>query len=367
MPDALRLGTEPRPARRLAAGPAGPPASADERAACARRAGGLPAPLLKVDTLHTELAVGGVRFDVLRGVSFDVGVGERLGMVGESGSGKSMTALSILRLLPKAARIRAGAIEFDSQDIRTLPERAMIALRGAGIGMVFQDPMTSLNPVLRIERQLTEGMELHLGLSPARCRERALEMLERVRIARPEQVLRSYPHQLSGGMRQRIAIAMALSCRPKLVIADEPTTALDVTIQAEVIALLQELTANDGTSVILISHSLDLVAQYCDRVAVMYAGRVVEDRPTRDLVGDSRHPYTADLIASAPNVDAPRVERFKAIPGQPPLPSALPPGCPYHPRCLRALEHCTETEPTLSDGNGLAACWRVGASTSGAA
>ena len=316
--------------------------------------------LIEVEDLVTTIASGGSACDVLRGVSFHVDVGERLGIVGESGSGKSMTALSILRLLPRAARIRRGRIVFEGADICALPDERLRAIRGSRIAMVFQDPMTSLNPVLKISRQLTDGMRLHLGLPRAEALRRARDLLERVRILRVDQVLESYPHQLSGGMRQRVAIAMALSCRPRLIIADEPTTALDVTVQAEVIALLQELTAQEGTSVIFISHSLDLVTQYCDRVCVMYAGRIVEDAPTAMLVRDPLHPYTGDLIASAPDIDSPRVARFLAIPGQPPHPGRLPGGCAYHPRCRRAAAVCAEREPQLRGTDRRVACWLAG-------
>ncbi|WP_173933894.1 ABC transporter ATP-binding protein [Chelativorans sp. Marseille-P2723] len=314
-------------------------------------------PLIEVDRLYTEISAGGRTFDVLRGVSFHLNVGERLGIVGESGSGKSMTALSIMRLLPRAASIRSGRILFNGQDISSISAQDLAPIRGSAIGMVFQDPMTSLNPLLKIERQLTDGMEYHRGLTHADARRRALELLERVKVPRAAQVLASYPHQLSGGMRQRVAIAMALSCRPKLLIADEPTTALDVTVQAEVIALLQELTAQEETSVIFISHSLDLVAEYCDRVCVMYAGRIVESASTGQLVQTPRHPYTNDLIDAVPDIDAEQITRFRAIGGQPPQPGALPNGCPYHPRCARAEGICREREPLMEDSGRAVACW----------
>ncbi len=318
------------------------------------------APLLEMDGVHTEITAKNRSFDVLRGVSLQLDIGERLGIVGESGSGKSMTALSILRLLPPAARIRSGGVRFEGRDIGRLSVAELSALRGASIAIVFQDPMTSLNPVLRIGRQLTDHMRHHLGLGAEECRRRAVELLDRVKVPRAAQVMDVYPHQLSGGMRQRVAIAMALACRPKLLIADEPTTALDVMVQAEVIALLQELAAQEGTAVIFISHSLDLVAQYCDRVCVMYAGRVVETAPTDELVRRPRHPYTRDLIGSAPDIDAPPVDRFLAIAGQPPQPSGLPSGCPYHPRCSLAVDRCRAEEPALDDLRRGAACWRAG-------
>jgi oligopeptide/dipeptide ABC transporter ATP-binding protein len=319
--------------------------------------------LLSVRSLCTAVSSGGGDFDVLRGVSFDVAPGEKIGIVGESGSGKSMTALSIVRLLPPAARIKSGMLLFDGEDLAQASSERLRSVRGAKIGMVFQDPMTSLNPVRNIGRQMTEGMEEHLGLASSESRSRALELLRRVKIARPEQIMSSHPHQLSGGMRQRVAIAMALACRPSLVIADEPTTALDVTVQAEVIRLLEDLTSDHGTAVILISHSLDLVAQYCDRVLVMYAGRIVEAGSTTDVIRQPQHPYTADLIASAPDISAPRMNRFAAIAGQPPAPSDLPTGCPYHPRCALAFDRCTQSEPALGEAAARAACWLEGDKT----
>jgi len=317
------------------------------------------APLLSVRELCTTVSSAGSEFDVLRGVTFAVDAGEKIGIVGESGSGKSMTALSIMRLLPRSAWIRGGRIVFDDADLISAGSETMRRVRGRKIGMVFQDPMTSLNPLLSIGRQLTEVMEEHVGLGRRESTARALELLERIRVPRARQILDSHPHQLSGGMRQRVAIAMALSCRPQLVIADEPTTALDVTIQAEVIRLFEDLTSEYGTAIILISHSLDLVAQYCDRLLVMYAGRIVESGPATDVIRNPRHPYTADLISSAPDITAPRMQRFKAIAGQPPAPATLPRGCPYHPRCGSAFDRCTQTEPVLGEGSHAAACWLV--------
>jgi oligopeptide/dipeptide ABC transporter ATP-binding protein len=318
------------------------------------------APLLCVEDLRVGLAPHAGGFDVLRGISFAVARGEKVGIVGESGSGKSMTALSLLGLLPRPMQVRGGAVRLEGEDILAASAERLRCIRGTGISMVFQDPMSSLNPVRSIGRQLTEGMAEHLSLSPGERRSRALELLRRVRVPRPEQILDSHPHQLSGGMRQRVAIAMALACRPKLLVADEPTTALDVTVQAEVMSLLQEVTADDGTAVVLISHSLDLVASFCDRIVVMYAGRVVEAGETRDVVRRPCHPYTADLIGSSPDIEAPRMRRFSAIAGQPPAVHAIPSGCAYHPRCRLAAERCRTAIPGQTEVDGRAACWFPG-------
>jgi oligopeptide/dipeptide ABC transporter ATP-binding protein len=313
-------------------------------------------PLLEVKGLRVTVGAGG-RFDILHSVSFKVGRGQKIGLVGESGSGKSMTALAIMRLLPKGVSIASGSILFEGRDLAAVSAQAMRRIRGARIGMIFQDPMTSLNPVVKIGRQLTEGMAAHLGLSAKEREQRAIDLLARVKLPRPEQVYGSYPHVLSGGMRQRVAIAMALACRPQLIIADEPTTALDVTVQSEVIALLQEVADDFGTAVILISHSLDLVAEFCDRVEVMYAGTTVESGPTGPLIRAPRHPYTNDLISSSPDIELPALDRLPAIKGQPPAITNRPAGCAYSPRCRYVMAKCSALEPpTLGKGH-MAACW----------
>jgi len=284
----------------------------------------------------------------VNGVSFDVGRGEVVAVVGESGSGKSVTALAMLQLLPTPpARITAGSVRFDGQDLLRLGERGIRAVRGRRIGMVFQEPMTSLNPVLSIGRQITEAMQTHLGLAAAEAQARALELLQAVGIAEPERRLKQYPHHLSGGMRQRVMIAMALSCKPELIIADEPTTALDVTIQAQILQLMQGLCRRLGVAVVIITHNLGVVARYADRVNVMYGGRIVEQGPAAEIYRTPSHPYTIGLLHSVPRLDRPRSAPLDPIPGNPPDPFAPPAGCPFRPRCRLAAPHCAEAVPPL--------------------
>jgi oligopeptide/dipeptide ABC transporter ATP-binding protein len=284
------------------------------------------------------------------GVSFEVERGEVLGLVGESGSGKTVTNLALMGLLPRPpAYFPRGAIRFGGQELLGAPEHTLRALRGRRIAMIFQDPMTALNPYLNVERQLTEVLELHEGLTRRAARTRAVDMLERVGIADAERRLRAYPHELSGGMRQRVMIAMALLCGPELLIADEPTTAVDVTVQAQVIELIRELQAGSAMSVILITHDLGVVAGMAHRVAVMYAGRIVEMTDTARLFTEPRHPYTQGLLASIPRMDTPRGAPLVPIPGLPPNLAQLPPGCPFQPRCARALGECTQTYPELRE------------------
>jgi peptide/nickel transport system ATP-binding protein/oligopeptide transport system ATP-binding protein len=264
-----------------------------------------------------------------------------LGVVGESGSGKSVTALSVMRLIPSPpGRIAGGRVLFDGQDLLTVPEREMRQLRGGAIAMVFQDPLSSLNPVLTVGFQVAEAIALHQGVGRTEAWERAVEALRMVRIPDPEVKARQYPHQLSGGQRQRVMIAMAFSCRPRLVIADEPTTALDVTVQRQVLQLMRRLRREFGTAIMLITHDLGVVAETCDRVAVMYAGRVVETAPAIDLFSQPRHPYTRALLASVPRLDADPDERLISIAGQPPDLLSIPTGCPFRPRCPDARAEC---------------------------
>ncbi len=281
------------------------------------------------------------------GVSFSVAAGETVGLVGESGSGKSVTSLAVMGLLPKRGVQVSGSVEFDGRQLLTMPDDQLRNVRGREIAMVFQDPLSSLNPVVPIGRQVTEVLERHRQLSGGEAREEAATLLRRVGIPDPSRRLREYPHQLSGGMRQRALIAMALACRPRLLIADEPTTALDVTIQAQIIELLKELVAQSGTALVLITHDLGIVAGLCDTVHVMYSGRVVESAPRRPLFADPQHPYTGGLLASVPRLDAPRGAPLHPIPGSPTdtLPWAL--GCAFSPRCPNRVEPCTEQTPAL--------------------
>jgi len=323
-------------------------------------------PVVELVDLHTEIAL---RHGVARpvgGVSLSVAKGETLGIVGESGCGKTMTALSIMRLLPPGGRVSGGAIRFGDTDLATLDEAGMRAVRGNRVGMIFQDPMTSLNPCLTIGDQVAETVLLHRDASRAQARARAEEVLELVGLPDVSRRFDSYPHQLSGGMRQRVVIAMALACEPELLIADEPTTALDVTIQKQILRLIDELRARLGMAVILVTHDLGVIAGHADRVAVMYAGKIVETSPTRELFANPRHPYTEALFRSLPeNVDPDR-ELF-AIPGLPPDLSDPPPGCRFAARCAYASERCRTEEPELTVGSHPFACFHPLGSTERAA
>ncbi|MGW0505334.1 ABC transporter ATP-binding protein [Micromonospora sp. NPDC003241] len=306
--------------------------------------------------------VGPVR--ALDGVSLDVAEGETLALLGESGSGKSVTAQAILGLLPRpAGRIAAGRITFDGTELTTASARRMRAVRGGEISMVFQDPLSSLNPVHPIGRQIGETLRVHRGLSKAKARAEALDLMRRVGIPDPARRIDDYPHQLSGGMRQRIMIAIAIALRPRLIIADEPTTALDVTVQAQILQLLADLQRDYRMALILISHDLGVVAAHASRIAVMYAGRIVETGALRQVYENPAHPYTRSLLQSVPTLTAPTA-RLTPIPGTPPSPEALPPGCPFHPRCAWRVDLCTQQRPTLevlptADGPGrAAACHR---------
>jgi peptide/nickel transport system ATP-binding protein/oligopeptide transport system ATP-binding protein len=305
--------------------------------------------LLRIEGLRTVFPGEGQDFAAVDGVDLTLARGRTLGIVGESGSGKSVLSLSVMRLVPPPGRIAAGRIRFDGQDLLSLSEPAMRGLRGRRIAMIFQEPMTSLNPAHTVGAQIVEAIAAHERGVPARVlRDRAAAALERVRIPDPARRIDDYPHQLSGGQRQRVMIAMALACRPDLLIADEPTTALDVTVQAEILALLRSLQAETGMALMLISHDLGLVAGMSDHVAVMYAGQVVEQAPAADLFADAQHPYTLGLIASAPRAAAPQ-GRLLAIEGTVPGQADMPAGCRFHPRCALSLPACEAGPPPVRD------------------
>jgi oligopeptide/dipeptide ABC transporter ATP-binding protein len=304
--------------------------------------------LLEVKDLYTQFDTSDGVVRAVDGIDYTVNEGETIGIVGESGCGKSVGALSILRLIPNPpGRIAKGSIRFAGNDLLTLSDAEIRKVRGAQIAMVFQEPMTSLNPVLTIGRQLCEGMELHLGLTPEQSRTRAVELLGMVGISEAPRRLLQYPHHLSGGMRQRVMIALALSCKPKLIIADEPTTALDVTIQAQILELMRELTKRFGVALIIITHNLGVVARYADRVNVMYAGKIVESGTASDIYHRPVHPYTLGLLRSIPRMDVPRGQRLIPITGQPPDLTRKIEGCAYRPRCSFAVHRCAQDAPSL--------------------
>ncbi|AKU90436.1 ABC transporter ATP-binding protein [Vulgatibacter incomptus] len=316
--------------------------------------------VLRVKNLHVQYAVDGGVAKAVDGVSLELPRGKTLAVVGESGSGKSQTMYGILGLVPRPpGKVFGDGAWFEGEDLLTASEKRLRALRGDRIAMIFQDPMTALNPFLTVERQLTEVLEVHKGVSRKAARGEALDMLRRVGIPDPERRIDQYPHQFSGGMRQRVMIAMALLCRPALLVADEPTTALDVTIQAQILELLRTLQAELGSSTILITHDLGVVAGNADYVAVMYAGRVVERGTAEEIFRDPRHPYTQGLLASVPRLDAAQKELLVPIAGQPPDPTRLPSGCPFRSRCDRASDRCAQAYPevrTVGEGREVA-CW----------
>jgi len=316
--------------------------------------------LLEVNDLRISFSSHAGEVQAVRGVSFDLRRGETLAIVGESGSGKSVTAKSIMRLLPEAnTRIKGGEILLEEEDILKLSDKRMQDIRGPKIAMVFQDPMTSLDPTMRIGRQIAESLKVHLGLSTQRARERAVELLTLVGIPHPEQRIKQYPHQFSGGMRQRVVIAIALACDPQILIADEPTTALDVTIQAQILELLRELQERLGMSTILITHDLGVVASTAHRIAVMYGGMIVETGTVREIFYSPQMPYTWGLLASIPLPTADRSQELVPIPGTPPDAIDPPKGCPFAARCPYAMRICGEEMPgytTFSDEH-RAACW----------
>ena len=308
----------------------------------------MPQPLLQVRNLTTRFNTERGRITAVDDVSFDIASGETLAIVGESGSGKSVTVLSIMRLIPTPpGRIEAGEVIFEGHDLLKVDDAGIRGVRGNKIAMIFQEPMSSLNPALTVGLQVAEPVNLHTGVTWAKALEAAKELLGRVRIPDAASRLASYPHQFSGGMRQRVMIAMALACQPRLIIADEPTTALDVTVQAQILDLLKELTLETGSSLLLITHDLGVVARYADRVAVMYGGRIVETAPVRELYKQPHHPYTAGLMASAPRLDGESRRRLVPIDGQPPDLALLPPGCAFSPRCRIASDPCRVAPPPL--------------------
>ncbi len=317
-------------------------------------------PLLQVEELKTYFYTEEGVVKAVDGVTFHIEPGEILGLVGESGCGKTVSALSILRLIAiPPGKIVSGTVLFEGEDLISMSEAEIRHIRGNKIAMIFQEPMTSLNPVLTIGRQLTETLELHLKMDRASAIQRAIELLEMVGIPEARSRINDYPHQFSGGMRQRVMIAMALSCNPKLLLADEPTTALDVTIQAQILELLTRLTRELGTSVIIITHNLGVVARYADRVNVMYAGKIIESATAEDLYHQPRHPYTLGLLRSVPRLDQSRKEKLEPIEGMPPDLARIPPGCSFRARCRFAVDRCAEdVPPLLPVGNGHhSACW----------
>src|SRR5499426_925963 len=316
--------------------------------------------LLAVRDLKTYFFTAAGTIRAVDGVSYDVRAGETVALVGESGCGKSVSVLSIMRLIAApAGRIVGGEIRFRQQDLLTLDEEAMRRIRGRDIAMIFQEPMTSLNPVLTIGRQLTEPLEIHLGMPAEPARQRAIELLPLVGMPDAAQQLARYPHSFSGGMRQRLMIAMALACNPSLILADEPTTALDVTIQAQILELMKDLSRRFGVAMLIITHNLGVVARYADRVNVMYAGRIIERGSAREIYADPRHPYTLGLLRSVPRLDEPKKEKLAPIQGQPPDLTHLPPGCAFAPRCAYAIDRCRAETPELAavEGEHLSACW----------
>ncbi len=315
--------------------------------------------LLEVRDLRTTFLTNAGIVRAVDGVSWDVEQGETVALVGESGCGKSVSALSIMRLVDEpAGRIESGEVIYKGRDLLKLSEEQMRGVRGREIAMIFQEPMTSLNPVLSIGRQLTEGLEIHLQMKPPEARVRAVELLGMVGIPDPERRLAQYPHHFSGGMRQRMMIAMALACNPSLILADEPTTALDVTIQAQILELMRDLARRLGVAMLIITHNLGVVARYADRVNVMYAGRIIERASAAELYAHPRHPYTLGLLRSVPRLDEPRRSRLAPIEGQPPDLTRLPAGCAFAPRCTYRAERCAAVPALDAVGAGhLCACW----------
>jgi oligopeptide/dipeptide ABC transporter ATP-binding protein len=318
-----------------------------------------PEPLLRVEDLRVEFWTSRGTVYAVNGISFDLARGETLGIVGESGCGKSVTSLALLGLLPRAGRVTNGRAVFDGQDLLALSEDRLRAIRGREIAMIFQDPMTSLNPVLTIGRQIREALETHFDMDQSQANRRAAELLDQVGIPSAKLRLKDYPHQFSGGMRQRAMIAMALACEPKLLIADEPTTALDVTIQAQILDLLRELVAEHQASLILITHDLGVVAGTCRNVNVMYAGTIVESGSATGIFRSPRHPYTFGLLESIPRIDSGARRKLRPIPGAPRDMLSPPEWCPFAPRCSNAIAVCTEQRPSLEpiEPDQRAACF----------
>src|SRR5580693_884743 len=314
-------------------------------------------PMLQVRDLHVQITSQRGLVRAVDGVSFEVARGDALGIVGESGSGKSMTLRAILGVLPPEAHVTAGQVLLDGQDLVPLRQSDLNRIRGPKMSMIFQEPMSALNPVMRVGPQIAEGPLVHLGVSRSKAAERALDLMRRVGIPDPERRFRAYPHEFSGGMRQRVMIAIALACEPEIILCDEPTTALDVTIQDQILRLLAGLCRETGVSLIFVTHDLPVVAQICQQVAVMYGGRLVETGPVGEVLIDPRHPYTLGLVRSAPDFDNVR-ESLVPIPGSPPSLVSPPEGCRFHPRCKFAEEDCLVTEPPLKvlGGGRATAC-----------
>ena len=309
-------------------------------------------PLLELRDLHTFFKTKRGIVKAVNGVTYSVDPGKTLGIVGESGSGKSVSAMSILKLLDGNGYIDSGEIIFDGRNLADVSVKEMHAIRGNAISVIFQEPMTSLNPIFTVERQVGEPFIIHQGLSKKEAAQKVIEMLDAVKIPNPETVAKQYPHQLSGGMRQRVMIAMALACQPKLLIADEPTTALDVTIQAQILFLINELKEKNGTAVLFITHDLGVINQMADDVAVMYCGQIVEKATVNEIFAKNhqyQHPYTERLMVSIPRLDTPTGVRLEAIPGAVPHPLALPKGCKFAPRCKYATQKCLDEEPALEE------------------
>ena len=315
-------------------------------------------PLLDVRHLRVEFPTRRGTLRALDDVSFSIAAGEILGVVGESGAGKSLTGSAIIGLLEPPGRVAAGEIWLGGQRIDNLPPEAMRQIRGRRIGAIFQDPLTSLNPLFTIGHQISETVQVHLGLGAAAARDRAIQLLADTGIPAPAQRVDQYPHQFSGGMRQRVVIALALAAQPQLIVADEPTTALDVSIQAQIIALLKRLTKEQGAAVMLVTHDMGVIAEACDRVAVLYAGRVAEIGPVADVIHHPAHPYTVGLMGSIPSMTGER-ERLAQIDGAMPRLNAIPPGCAFNPRCTQAVAQCRSERPELQPtGRTRAACWQ---------
>ena len=317
--------------------------------------------MLQVKDLAISFFTKAGEIQAVRGISYELGRGEVLGIVGESGSGKSVSSHAILRLTPPGGLVKSGEILFEGRDILALGKKELQSLRGDRISMIFQDPMTALDPLFTIEYQMNEALKRHTSLSKESRHRRMLELLELVGINQPERRLRQYPHQLSGGMRQRAMIAMALSCDPDLLIADEPTTALDVTIQAQIIELLKELKDRLGMAVIFITHDLGVISDICDRIIVMYAGKIVEEGTSRQIFFDHVHPYTQGLLESVPDIETPDTVRLRPIPGNPPDMVQVPAGCAFARRCPYAMQICVREDAPLTeiDSTHAAACWRL--------
>lgn len=308
--------------------------------------------VLEVRDLAVTIGVS----EILHGVSFDLEAGQTLGVVGESGCGKSMTGFAVMGMLPPHGRVSRGSIRLDGQELTTLRPKEWLDIRGDQIALVMQDPFTSLNPMMRIGHQITEALTLHQGMSKRQAWQRAVEMLDEVGVPIPESSARKYPHQMSGGQRQRVVLAMAFACKPKVLIADEPTTALDVTLQAQILRLIQELKEKEGTAVMLISHDIGVIGTLASNIAVMYAGAIAEIGPAEEVLRKPSHPYTRALLNAMPRVGQKRLE---AIGGQPPDISNLPEGCSFRPRCANRIDKCLERPPLMPAGTSESACWRA--------